>query len=125
VGTTSRPPKWIKPQLTRLVDEAPTGSALVFIFASQLTLQAERQAAEALIPRLIRMDYWPVRPFNGQPSAALLHSSCPRVRTFKTILPRRVEGGLGVARTASGPRPLHLTDKGLLAGRALGTLVGG
>ena len=23
VGTTSRPPKWIKPQLTRLVDEAP------------------------------------------------------------------------------------------------------
>jgi hypothetical protein len=26
VGTTSRPPKWIKPQLTRLVDEAPAGS---------------------------------------------------------------------------------------------------
>ena len=25
VGTTSRPAKWIKPQLTRLVDEAPTG----------------------------------------------------------------------------------------------------
>jgi bifunctional non-homologous end joining protein LigD len=25
VGTTSHPPKWIKPQLTRLVDEAPTG----------------------------------------------------------------------------------------------------
>jgi ATP-dependent DNA ligase len=25
VGSTSRPPKWIKPQLTRLVDEAPTG----------------------------------------------------------------------------------------------------
>lgn len=25
VGTTSRPPKWIKPQLTRLVDEAPPG----------------------------------------------------------------------------------------------------
>jgi ATP-dependent DNA ligase len=25
VGTTSRPPRWIKPQLTRLVDEAPTG----------------------------------------------------------------------------------------------------
>ena len=25
MGTTSRPPKWIKPQLTRLVDEAPTG----------------------------------------------------------------------------------------------------
>jgi ATP-dependent DNA ligase len=25
VGTSSRPPKWIKPQLTRLVDEAPTG----------------------------------------------------------------------------------------------------
>ena len=25
VRTTSRPPKWIKPQLTRLVDEAPTG----------------------------------------------------------------------------------------------------
>jgi bifunctional non-homologous end joining protein LigD len=25
VGTTSRPPKWIKPQLTRLVDEAPNG----------------------------------------------------------------------------------------------------
>ena len=25
VGTTSRTPKWIKPQLTRLVDEAPTG----------------------------------------------------------------------------------------------------
>ena len=25
VGMTSRPPKWIKPQLTRLVDEAPTG----------------------------------------------------------------------------------------------------
>jgi len=23
VGTTSRPPIWIKPQLTRLVDEAP------------------------------------------------------------------------------------------------------
>ena len=23
--TTSRPPKWIKPQLTRLVDEAPAG----------------------------------------------------------------------------------------------------
>jgi len=26
VGTTSRPPKWIKPQLTRLVDEAPAGT---------------------------------------------------------------------------------------------------
>ena len=26
VGTTSRPPKWIKPQLTRLVDEAPAGA---------------------------------------------------------------------------------------------------
>ncbi len=26
MGTTSRPPKWIKPQLTRLVDEAPAGS---------------------------------------------------------------------------------------------------
>ena len=25
MGTTSRPPKWIKPQLTRLVNEAPTG----------------------------------------------------------------------------------------------------
>lgn len=25
VETTSRPPKWIKPQLPRLVDEAPTG----------------------------------------------------------------------------------------------------
>jgi ATP-dependent DNA ligase len=25
VGTTSRPPKWIKPQLTRLVDKAPAG----------------------------------------------------------------------------------------------------
>ena len=25
MGTTSRPPKWIKPQLTRLVDEAPAG----------------------------------------------------------------------------------------------------
>ena len=25
MGTTSRPPKWIKPQLTRLVDEAPGG----------------------------------------------------------------------------------------------------
>ena len=25
MGTTSRPPKWIKPQLTRLLDEAPTG----------------------------------------------------------------------------------------------------
>jgi DNA ligase D-like protein (predicted ligase) len=25
MGTTSRPPKWIKPQLTRLMDEAPTG----------------------------------------------------------------------------------------------------
>jgi ATP-dependent DNA ligase len=25
VGTTSRPPKWIKPQLTRLVEEAPAG----------------------------------------------------------------------------------------------------
>jgi hypothetical protein len=25
VGTTSRPAKWIKPQLTRLVDEAPAG----------------------------------------------------------------------------------------------------
>ena len=29
VGTTSRPPKWIKPQLTRLVDEAPTGKKWV------------------------------------------------------------------------------------------------
>jgi ATP-dependent DNA ligase len=26
VGTTVGPPKWIKPQLTRLVDEAPTGT---------------------------------------------------------------------------------------------------
>jgi hypothetical protein len=26
VGTTSRPPKWIKPQLTRLVDEALSNS---------------------------------------------------------------------------------------------------
>jgi hypothetical protein len=25
VGSTDRPPKWIKPQLTRLVDEAPAG----------------------------------------------------------------------------------------------------
>ncbi len=25
VGSIDRPPKWIKPQLTRLVDEAPTG----------------------------------------------------------------------------------------------------
>jgi ATP-dependent DNA ligase len=25
VGRTDRPPKWIKPQLTRLLDEAPTG----------------------------------------------------------------------------------------------------
>jgi bifunctional non-homologous end joining protein LigD len=29
VGTTSRPPKWIKPQLTRLVDEAPAGGGWV------------------------------------------------------------------------------------------------
>jgi bifunctional non-homologous end joining protein LigD len=29
VGTTSRPPKWIKPQLTRLVDEAPAGDVWV------------------------------------------------------------------------------------------------
>ena len=27
VGTTSRPPKWIKPQVTRLVDEAPAGAS--------------------------------------------------------------------------------------------------
>ena len=27
MGTTSRPPKWIKPQLTRLVDEAPAGGS--------------------------------------------------------------------------------------------------
>ena len=27
VETTSRPPKWIKPQLTRLVEEAPSGDA--------------------------------------------------------------------------------------------------
>jgi ATP-dependent DNA ligase len=25
VGTTSRPPKWIKPQFTRIVNEAPSG----------------------------------------------------------------------------------------------------
>jgi ATP-dependent DNA ligase len=25
VGSTDRPPKWIKPQLTRLVEEAPSG----------------------------------------------------------------------------------------------------
>jgi hypothetical protein len=25
VGKSTRPPKWIKPQLTRLVDEAPSG----------------------------------------------------------------------------------------------------
>ena len=25
MASTSRPPKWIKPQLSRLVDEAPTG----------------------------------------------------------------------------------------------------
>jgi ATP-dependent DNA ligase len=29
VGTTTRPPKWIKPQLTHLVDEAPTGGGWV------------------------------------------------------------------------------------------------
>jgi hypothetical protein len=29
VGTTYRPPKWIKPQLTRLVDEAPSGDGNV------------------------------------------------------------------------------------------------
>jgi len=29
VATTSRPPKWIKPQLTRLVEEAPTGKEWV------------------------------------------------------------------------------------------------
>ena len=27
VGTTSRPPKWIKPQLTRLVGEAPASAS--------------------------------------------------------------------------------------------------
>jgi hypothetical protein len=26
VGTTSRPPEWIKPQLTRLAEEAPQGT---------------------------------------------------------------------------------------------------
>jgi len=26
VGRTDRPPKWIKPQVTRHVDEAPTGA---------------------------------------------------------------------------------------------------
>jgi hypothetical protein len=26
VATTSRPPKWIKPRLTRLVEEAPAGA---------------------------------------------------------------------------------------------------
>ena len=26
VGKSTRPPKWIKPQLTRLVDEAPAGA---------------------------------------------------------------------------------------------------
>jgi ATP-dependent DNA ligase len=26
VGKSTRPPKWIKPQLTHLVDEAPTGN---------------------------------------------------------------------------------------------------
>jgi bifunctional non-homologous end joining protein LigD len=29
VGRTDRPPKWIKPQLTRLVDEAPSGESWV------------------------------------------------------------------------------------------------
>jgi hypothetical protein len=29
VGKPTRPPKWIKPQLTRLVDEAPTGGGWV------------------------------------------------------------------------------------------------
>ena len=29
VRTTSRPPKWIKPQLTRLIDEGPTGGGWV------------------------------------------------------------------------------------------------
>jgi len=29
VGTTTRPPRWIKPQLTRLVDEAPVGKEWV------------------------------------------------------------------------------------------------
>jgi ATP-dependent DNA ligase len=29
VGRTDRPPKWIKPQLTRLVDEAPAGDGWV------------------------------------------------------------------------------------------------
>jgi ATP-dependent DNA ligase len=29
VGTTCRPPKWIKPQLTRLVEEAPAGQGWV------------------------------------------------------------------------------------------------
>ncbi|GEP61932.1 ATP-dependent DNA ligase [Reyranella soli] len=29
VGRSNRPPKWIKPQLTRLVDEAPTGKEWV------------------------------------------------------------------------------------------------
>ncbi len=29
MGTTSSPPKWIKPQLTRLVDEVPAGGGWV------------------------------------------------------------------------------------------------
>jgi hypothetical protein len=29
VRTTSRPPKWIKPQLTRLIDEGPKGGGWV------------------------------------------------------------------------------------------------
>jgi len=29
VGRTDRPPKWIKPQLTRLVEEAPSGDGWV------------------------------------------------------------------------------------------------
>ena len=42
MGTTSRPPKWITPQLTRLVDEAPAGGG------------------------------WPVPPFAHKPAAWVL-----------------------------------------------------
>jgi ATP-dependent DNA ligase len=42
VGTKSRPPKWIKPQLTRLADEAPAGEDWVHEISTTATASRPR-----------------------------------------------------------------------------------
>ena len=58
VGKSTRPPKWIKPQLTRLVDEAPAGEVAARDQVRRLPhacahRRRRHQAADPDRPRLV------------------------------------------------------------------------